>query len=621
MARMRFGSDYSLKMYVNDTQNTLRNTTRIVLAAAGHKPANFGYLGMGDSFAAGEGAYQYKAITDSGPNKCHLSQRSYPYLIADELGINDMESVACSGAVINDINYLSGDYKGQVKDNIKREDRDDVPILSGFLPGYIAQIEHLHERKPNFITISAGGNDIGFADKILRCLEPDTCYTSYEDRLEIVRETNRQFDRLVAMYEDIKNEMEGKKVFVLGYPSVAAEDGNCAQNVKLNKEEIKFANQLLRHLNSVVKAATEKVGFFYVDVSEAFYGHRLCETDSSNIAVNGITAGNDIINLPFTDFGGPIGNESFHPNALGHQLYKEAVLDKTNNLTAEMPTPNPSASYPEESDNIELLEDRPRVNRPVRTALYAYDLGSDVVLRGKLWKGAVNTSKTFLKGTQNSVEVWLHSEPRLLGTFTPDSGSLEFEVEIPESTPPGYHTIHVQGTNLAGELVDIQKVIYVAASEDDTDGDGIPNSVDNCGYGEASGIDYDQDGIDDACDGWVGEPSAEAPDSGKPPENNPETVAGNEPLINNPDTNTLAQASVVSSGDRPASTYATSPYHQITPDTSTPQVAAATDSSVAPLERQILNNPSQQTNSWLVFLIFGTSLPFALFVAMKRLYS
>lgn len=576
--RLRFGSDYVLRMYMITKPGGVLRVERTALVAGGHAPIGFEYMALGDSFASGEGAYQYKALTDSGENKCHLSLRSYPYLIASELGMNEMESVACSGAVINDIHTEDPGYEGQVKDGTPLEKRTNIKnILESFNPGFIPQIRFPREFAPEILTISTFGNDIGFGNKIKRCLEPDTCYETYEDRLEIIRQINGQFDRLTEMYTHIKEEMEGKRVYVLGYPSLAADGGNCALNVRLNAEEVVFSNQLVRYLNSVIKAAAEKIGFYYVDVENAFVGQRLCEAQGEAIAVNGLTSGNDFINIPFTDFDGPIANESYHPNAVGHELYAKAILEKTDNLTKPMPSPNPASAPPNESDTLELLRAAPKSNRAINQVNYDEDLGNDVAMRQGWWQGYIALNKRVLK--QNSLfSVWIHSEPTRLGTFTASGGDTTFEVQIPEDIPAGYHTIQVFGTGIAGNPINIQKVIYVAHSENDTDGDGVPNTQDTCGYGVASGVDYDQDGVDDACDGIISEPPAEleenealaSSEDPKPPENNPETVAGDEQLVQ-----TSTDTAELNSPPA-AVAFAGSPFFAPYPD-DTPRVAADTD--------------------------------------------
>ncbi|MBX6334924.1 hypothetical protein IRY61_06340 [Candidatus Saccharibacteria bacterium] len=52
--------------------------------------------------------------------------------------------------------------------------------------------------------------------------------------------------------------------------------------------------------------------------------------------------------------------------------------------------------------------------------------------------------------------------------------------------------------------------MYIAASEDDIDGDGIRNEDEKCLAVEPANIDEDQDGIDDACDPEIDEPPADS---------------------------------------------------------------------------------------------------------------
>jgi hypothetical protein len=59
------------------------------------------------------------------------------------------------------------------------------------------------------------------------------------------------------------------------------------------------------------------------------------------------------------------------------------------------------------------------------------------------------------------------------------------------------------GTNIDDEVIDIQKIVYVAASDIDYDGDGIANEDEVCLVGTPSGQDVDADSIDDACDGFI----------------------------------------------------------------------------------------------------------------------
>lgn len=608
--QLRFRGDYALDMYVDARQGTAQQISHRVLRAAGQTDSGFQYMALGDSFASGEGAYQYKASTDTNLNKCHLSQRSYPYLIGATLNFDQYESVACSGAVIDDITNTNGDYEGQVNDNLVVSKRDKNQIMDSFLPGYLAQHEFIKFKKPNIITLSAGGNDIGFSDIISRCLDSDTCYQNYEDRRELVENINSQFTRLIDLYTQVKNASDPSvKIYVLGYPQLVYPEGNCANNVPFNHDELIFVQLLISHLNSVIKTATANAGVFYVDIENSLAGRRLCETVSSNVAVNGLTLGNDIPNIPLLH--GPIGNEIFHPNYLAHQLFKSTVLGKTANLTALMPVSNPASVLPDVSDSLPILN-APKSNRVMRITKNITGTSGGAIEFGKTWAFDYNPTVQILKAG-SKIKAWLNSDPVFLGEFTVASdGSVSITTKIPDNVPPGFHTLHLYGKNSSGEDVDLYQTVYVA-------GDSLQGE---CVIVPDSGEDVDQDEVDDACDGFIDEPplavepvadlppeelvvippgpeqpletsDEPTPDQAtenpqilglvdtniKPPANNPETVAGDEQLVDTLTNNEhmpqlLAQNTPITPPNniQPAST-------QIAPDTpveqTNPQVAAA----------------------------------------------
>lgn len=557
----RFRTDYSLKFYlVHQPAGKPRAVTSSTLRAFGHPEASFGYLGMGDSFASGEGAHSYKSLTDTTDNKCHISFRSYPYLIANELGLNQAESIACSGAVINDVSDRDLIYPDKSQAKGKNDPLFDVEIFKGFLPGYRPQLEFLEHTQPAVITLSAVGNDIGFGDKLRACVMPGTCYDDYESRLEVALEVNAQFDRLVSLYKDINGVMDNKKVYVIGYPEIAKNDGDCGVNVRLDSTEVKFSNQLVRHLNQMIKSAASKAGFFYVDVERAFHGSRLCEAAPDNTAVNGLTGGNDTRVFGY-ELDRSIGNESFHPNELGHQKFKEVILEQTSSFTKAMPSPDTSAKPPAITDDMELLKDMPKSGDIIRALKYKKGLlSSSDVFRNAAIEGTITLTESGFRPS-SSVEVWMHSSPVKLGDFITDSkGNLSFVAKIPADTPYGFHTIHVYGTGISGGLIDIQEVIQV-----------------------------------------ISEPEQEAHvdnSSPKPPENNPETVAGDEQILV-----ALSDEQSVSENTGPEPLYNQGPYQ--VPDQQKseekPQVAGVNTHSV-PQTQAAIETPGQEKTGWLAVL-------------------
>lgn len=483
--QMRFGGDgHSIRGVLSrDTAAGAREYYSMTYAVAGYTPVELDYLALGDSFSSGEGAFDYFNGTDTedSRNRCHLSLKSYPYLIADTLNFseNNFHSVACSGA--RSLHYSS------------RAQHDNSDRFS-WLPGEEKQKRYLEESPAEAVTISMIGNDIGFADKIKTCVTGlDACYHFKEDRQAVADEIYGKFQKLVDLYNDIKHKAPDAKVYVLGYPQLFATGADCDFNVRLDDEERQMSRGLVVYLNSVIKAAAENAGVKYIDVQDAFAGHQLC--DSGTTAINGLTAGND---------GGPlglkvIGAESYHPNQLGHQLMAQALLSQSQNLTAVMPAPNPAKTppYVGSSSYDALIGNAPGGNAAKRWT-YSTLQALDVPIRGIPF--VPDQVEEFLLPS-SLFDVWLNSTPTHLGSVVTDAdGHLVGQVTIPDTVPVGFHTLHVRGKNIAGEDIDLYKTIFVAASQDDIDGDGIANAAEKCLASEPANVDQDRDGIDDACD-------------------------------------------------------------------------------------------------------------------------
>lgn len=518
-----------------------------------------GVLGMGDSYISGEGAKgKYFAGTDTQNNKCHLAWTSYPYAIGAKT-FPYGRSVACSGAKMLDVSMAAGDPEPDPKKKIssegdylgknkiswkKRLDDQREKILSTFTPGYAQQTIFAREYKPRTVLLSIGGNDVGFAQIIVSCVTPlntSSCYRFYEDRVPLAKHILSQYDRLVATYKQVQAD-SGGKLYVVGYPNIAKDGGNCAANVLFNAEEVVFSSQLTTYLNSVIKRAAAEAGAYYVDTAAAFSGHRLCETTKDQIAMNGLTKGDDkgyagMVNiagaLVYVDL--RLANESYHPNTLGHKLLTQTILTKTNNLTAPMPNPVKNSKPPFDTNDPFLRVPR-GVNLTTRTepTVWQQSQTTPIYLRNQPYK--LNSQLSLAQGAQT--EVVLHSDPVTLYKGT-DAAQATFT--IPATTPPGFHTLDVYGVTATGEPVDYRQLVYVIADIHDYDGDGLKNEDDSCVAVPQSGLDDDQNGVDDACDSDTPDQAPTVLDYDLPPDE-PTTITDDDPLSqpNDPYTDSLA---------------------------------------------------------------------------------
>ncbi|MBI5357961.1 SGNH/GDSL hydrolase family protein [Candidatus Saccharibacteria bacterium] len=521
-----FTDNYTLKFYGATRKDNVTKRHSQLLTAYGQTPIEFPYLALGDSFSSGEGAYSYKAGTDvkSPLNKCHLSLNSYPFLIARDLGIEKYESIACSGAKIKDINFdIRDDSKDELRALYNNEERQshgletigDEYVLSNFLPGYRTQYRFVEKYKPSKVTISISGNDIGFSHIVERCVVGiDDCYSKTEERVKLVDTINQRFGELQDVLRQLKEKAEGGDIYVVGYPRMVDLNGSCGNNVRVSSSERIFFDNLTTYLNSVIEKAAKKAGVFYVDVSGALENNQLCESGVAEMAVNGLTVGNDT----WLDIG-PVGKESYHPNELGHSLLRNKILEKTNNFRAKNPYPDKTIADPKREDAANFIG---------TTNFDPFDLSYIQLTNmsdGLWYKDKTQTVNAEGFAPESQVSGAIHSEPTSVGVFIAnENGEISETISVPSALPPGYHTFVLSGENESGEKIELQQQIYVAASAGDIDSNGIADTHEQCPGIGASGVDYDQDGVDDACDGYIGEPPAPPPQEETPSVDVPEII-------------------------------------------------------------------------------------------------
>lgn len=496
-SNIRFISNDTLSFNSRRREGAINLAARYIISTSASQIHRHDYLALGDSYISGEGVYNYQLGTDTDNNGCHLSLDSYPLLIGQSLNFNSYHSIACSGAETKDITDISNTYTGQTKSQISRKEISKNAYdeyLSGFQPGHIVQIDFVSQYRPKIITISIGGNDIGFTDILKRCLAPGTCYSTYEDRVELIRQINRKFSEIANTYSLLKSQSSfDTRIYAIGYPQIANSNGSCGLNVHLNTAELDFAQQLISYLNGIIKSASDKVGVTYIDTQSALNGYKLCESKPGEVAVNGLSAGNDFPAI----LGGPIGKESFHPNALGHKLLKDYILQNSDNLNKAMPAANTIAAPPSEASQIILSA--PKSGRAINISSYGPQISSDTVVLTESFQTSINGSTYSLKPNSN-VNIVINSTPVSLGTFQTDSyANLNVQVTIPRSVEPGLHTLHIYGVDISDQPIDIYKTIFVSESPS------------NYGFGKCaavleSGSDYDTDGIDDSCDSNIIQP-------------------------------------------------------------------------------------------------------------------
>jgi len=482
---IRFADDDTLYAY---THLPSVGYTKYALTSYGHAVTTQQYLALGDSFSSGEGAYSYELGTDTSNNKCHLSTKSYSYRIATSQNYTNFHSIACSGATSKDITGHA-QYPIQPTPN----------SLGDWMPGLTSQVNKVLTSQPNIITIGIGGNDIGFKQKLTECVKPGTCFNSYDARIGLIDEIDNEYNKLVATYSSVGDAAKSTtKIYAIGYPHIADSSGSCADNVHLNSEEISLSNTLIDHLNYTIQQAALSSGVAYVDVSTAFNGHELCDGSTSNLAMNGLTYGQEVLHV--------IGSESFHPNSLGQKYLQSAISSATSNFTIYAPGVSSSAVQPSRNSTTAQSLLGPYTtsdNNPISVPILDNQIPDTGYKNTGLDFTISQNDSTFKPNA--SYTVTLHSTPTILGTFTTDSqGNLTVTAAIPSGVDNGLHTLDITGTNVAEQPVDVYQAIAIGNVPNDFNGDGSADSAASCVLTGPSNHDIDQDGVDDACDDTIG---------------------------------------------------------------------------------------------------------------------
>jgi len=243
-----------------------------VQAAAAGASTLPSYTALGDSYAAGVGTNDYYASSGA----CQRSPIAYAPILAASKGFT-LNFAACSGATTS-----------QVLDD---------------------QLGGLNS-STTLVTVSAGGDNVGFANVLQTCAEYgwidfwgwDPCQSAINSGEASI--ANGLAQSLQALYSAIAVRAPAARVDVVGYPELFDPNGNVCPfsgTLSITQDEALQMNQGANQLDSVIQSEAAAYGFHFVDPRAAFASHAVCSSDPW---INGVTY--------------PTSN-SFHPTPAGYQ--------------------------------------------------------------------------------------------------------------------------------------------------------------------------------------------------------------------------------------------------------------------------------------------------------------
>ena len=148
------------------------------------------------------------------------------------------------------------------------------------------------------VTMTIGGNDVGFASLIYQCTLGDCSAALDSTRANLETTLGAKLDQV---YTTVRSRAAfGARIVVLGYPRVFSGAG-CFGTLGISSTEQTKANALSDALDQVLSAHAAADGVTYRSAIGAFTGHAVC---SSSPYLNGLNLLNS--------------GESYHPNRSGH---------------------------------------------------------------------------------------------------------------------------------------------------------------------------------------------------------------------------------------------------------------------------------------------------------------
>ncbi|MFD4022254.1 SGNH/GDSL hydrolase family protein [Streptomyces sp. NPDC058576] len=291
---------------------------------AGASPAaaaSYEWVALGDSYTAGviPAAGDTFEVPRDG---CERTDRSYPQVIDRDLGsLLDLTNVSCGAATIENVTSRAQEPIGRHLPPFSED--PDYPF-----PPVPPQSESVRA-STNVVTVGVGGNTLGFADILRKCLELGSGSegegTPCKDDLTAgiparLAKVSSDYDKMLTVLHERSPKA---KILAVGYPAVIPKDtskcsyNNFEQFGSITPGDLAWLRiDVLEPLNQAIdKSAGSHDATSFVNLYDSSVNHSVCDAGKW---AEGILTDNQQLAL-------------VHPNAAGHRnaadLVTSAVLN------------------------------------------------------------------------------------------------------------------------------------------------------------------------------------------------------------------------------------------------------------------------------------------------------
>jgi hypothetical protein len=207
------------------------------------------YVALGDGFTAAP--YTGKTIGDDG---CLRSDSNYPRLLAEDLHVDKLTDVSCTGATTAAIGS------------------ETTP--PGSKRAVAAQLDSV-TRDTDLVTIGLGIEDRGLLRDMFNVCTAVPCGDKATPQT-ILGSMDSMSETLTAAVRAIQDRAPDALIVLVGYPSIAPDAGDCDALPKLNQVGLDAANLVLQSINHSIRDAARATGASFFDVATISAGHELC---------------------------------------------------------------------------------------------------------------------------------------------------------------------------------------------------------------------------------------------------------------------------------------------------------------------------------------------------------
>lgn len=209
-------------------------------------------VGLGDSFTSN--SFHSPSVKSNG---CTQSAGNQPHVVASRLG-KTLSDMSCDGATTNDIlNPGKGDT---------------------------AQIDAV-TASAEVVTLSIGGNDIGFSGIVTNCTLDYVTFGGCSDEYlhdgidEISQSIAATAPKVAQVLQAVHTRAPSAKVFVYGYPTLVPMTGTSGcTGLTLAAADIPYLRAKQAELNQMLATQAAANGATYIDVYTPSAGHDPCSS-------------------------------------------------------------------------------------------------------------------------------------------------------------------------------------------------------------------------------------------------------------------------------------------------------------------------------------------------------